>query len=96
MELSETITDDDSASALDELLKEEKKELVLGLLNKIPSQDKAYIMDFFGIGTNIPLSIKEISEKYNKSYDVIKNHIYKNLRWLKATSRSKKRFFTVD
>jgi RNA polymerase primary sigma factor len=96
MELSETIVDDDSTSALDDILKQEKRELVLGLLSKIPSQDRAYIMDFFGFETNIPLSIKEISEKYNKTSEYIRIHINKNLRWLKATSRSKKRFFTVD
>lgn len=94
-ELSETIVSD-LPSALDEILKEEKKELVLTLLNRIPSEDRVYIIDYFGFGTNIPLSFKEISEKYNKSSEYIRTHINKNLRWLKATTRSKKDFFTVD
>ena len=96
MELSEIIPDDDSPSALDKILKEEKRELLLRLLNEIPSQDKAYIMDFFGFETNIPLSIKEISEKYNKNPEYIRTHINKNLYMLKVTNRSKKRFFTIN
>jgi RNA polymerase primary sigma factor len=94
-ELSETIIGD-SPSVLDEILKEEKKEFVLTLLNKIPSEDRIYIMEHFGFETNIPLSFKEIAEKYNKTPEYIRNHINKNLRWLKVTSRSKKSFFTIE
>lgn len=95
VELSETIISE-SPSALDNIISHEKKNLVLDLLSKIPQQDRVYIMEHFGFETNIPLSFKEIAEKYNKTPEYIRIHINKNLRWLKATSRSKKRFFTVE
>lgn len=95
MELSDMITSD-SPSALDNILHDEKKQLILNLLNKIPIQDSIIIKEHFGIGTNIPLSFNEIAEKHGKTPEQIRSTVSKNLMYLKRSSRSSRRFFTVD
>lgn len=95
MELSDMIISD-SPSALDNILYDEKKNLALGLLNKIPIRDRDIIREHFGIGTNTPLTNKEIAEKYDKTPEQIRSIVTKNLMYLKRSTRSSRRFFTVD
>lgn len=95
MELSDMIISD-SPSALDNILYDEKKNLALGLLNKVPIRDRAIIREYFGIGTNIPLTNKEIAEKHGKTPEQIRSIVTKNLMYLKRSTSSSRRFFTVD
>ncbi len=95
MELSDMITSD-SPSALENILSDEKKQLTLKLLNKIPAQDRIYIKEYFGFDTNIPLTFKDIAEKHGKTTEFIRSTVTKNLSWLKRSSRSKRSYFIAD
>lgn len=95
MELSDMITSD-SPSALETILSDEKKQLTLNLLNKIPQEDRIYVKEYFGFDTNIPLAFKDIAEKYGKTTEFIRSTVTKNLLWLKRTSRSKRGYFIAD
>jgi RNA polymerase primary sigma factor len=95
MELSDMITND-SPSALETMLSDEKKQLTLSLLNKIPQEDRIYVKEYFGFDTNIPLTFKEIAEKHGKTNEFIRSTVTKNLLWLKRTSRSNRAYFIAD
>ena len=95
MELSDMITND-SPSALETMLSDEKKQLTLSLLNKIPQEDRIYVKEYFGFDTNIPLTFKEIAEKHDKTNEFIRSTVTKNLLWLKRTSRSNRAYFIAD
>jgi DNA-directed RNA polymerase sigma subunit (sigma70/sigma32) len=95
MELSDMISND-SPSALETMLSDEKKQLTLSLLNKIPQEDRIYVKEYFGFDTNIPLTFKEIAEKHGKTNEFIRSTVTKNLLWLKRTSRSNRAYFIAD
>lgn len=95
MELSDMISND-SPSALETMLSDEKKQLTLSLLNKIPQEDRIYVKEYFGFDTNIPLTFKEIAEKHGKTNEFIRSTVTKNLLWLKRSSRSKRAYFIAD
>jgi RNA polymerase primary sigma factor len=95
MELSDMISND-SPSALETMLSDEKKQLTLSLLNKIPQEDRIYVKEYFGFDTNIPLTFKEIAEKHGKTNEFIRSTVTKNLLWLKRSNRSKRSYFIAD
>jgi RNA polymerase primary sigma factor len=95
MELSDMITSD-SPSALDNILCDEKKNLTLALLNKIPIQDRYIIKEHFGIDTNVPLTFNEIAEKYNKTPREVKAIFNKYLIYFKRSFRSSRPSFLLD
>jgi RNA polymerase sigma factor (sigma-70 family) len=91
-ELCEMI-EDSSPSAEDFLIKSERENLANLLLNDIPSEVSDYIKDYFGIGTNIPLSYTEIAEKYGKKAYYVRNIVEKYLSWIRRKNQNSKEFF---
>ena len=54
----------------------------LDLLDRLPELDREIVKDYYGIDLDHPLSIEEISNKYNLYMDIIKDIIQDSLKFL--------------
>ena len=54
----------------------------LELLDNLPELDREIVKDYYGIGCDSPMSIEEISNKYNLYMDIIKDIIQDSLKFL--------------
>ena len=52
------------------------------ILDKLPELDRKIVKDYYGIGCDSPMSIEEISNKYNLDMDIIKDIIQDSLKFL--------------
>lgn len=91
-ELIELLESDDELP-YDIIISDERKRLTYDLLKNVPIRIRIYIIEYFGLNGNIPLTIKELSEKYELSQPCIRQHIVKNLRKLRYKNKSNRSYF---
>ena len=79
---------DDRNMPDEELIKESLRRDLERALNTLSKRESGIIHDFFGLNSKTPLSMEELSVKYNLSQERIRQIKEKGLRRLKHTSRS--------
>src|SRR5690606_5017229 len=85
LDVLEDADPDTGTSLVDESLSEEIKRS----LSTLTEREREIIMLFFGIGSNHPLSLEEIGEKFNLTRERVRQIKDKALQRLRHTSRSK-------
>jgi RNA polymerase primary sigma factor len=70
----------------------ERKELTLAMLSKLPSRAQDFIRDYYGIDTE-PMTYKAIGEKYDVTAETARQIVDKNIRRLRGNNRKKASFF---
>lgn len=95
MDLSDMIASD-SPSVLENIIHQENKNLIDEMLSELPLKARLFISDFYGFNLISPLSIKEISEKYDEKPYIVRTTISKYIHWLKRSKRKEKDLLTCN
>ena len=85
LDVLENSDPDTDSSLIDESLSEEIKRS----LSTLTEREREIIVLFFGLGSNHPLSLEEIGEKFNLTRERVRQIKDKALQRLRHTSRSK-------
>jgi len=91
IELGEMISDNELDPS-DVLIRKQRHQFLMGMLDNIPVHAKNCIIDYYGIDTK-QLTLKEIGVKYNLTSESIRQTIKRHIRNLNNTNKKNVNFF---
>ena len=92
VELIDMIPSDDP-SPMDELLISERNKYINKYLKEIPPHVVPYIKDYFGLESNVQMTLTDIAAKYGKKRELISQNIKRHLRIIRRNHMADKEFF---